>query len=506
MIGFQGVGALDIDSEVIPRLREATVGMSALAHFGSNKTPSTLDAIRAIRSELVLGRGIWQSREIVLNVPAPMLTALTDTHYPTAILLRNALGGHIWSFDRLTHVHTLSLQDYDRILSSCPDHADTITHGDAADHCIATLLHLAASNAESQSAYIHPEVWVALLKQTITFNLYNGDYEPASISQWPPPSLGTIEGKNSLKLYSMSSRTSLCGQYRRIWRCAGPTGIPSSHTAKSPIWRNTSARSFPIGWPEESEPASATVPSPAAQQDNNVASIFASETTSAVALAVSSAADPASPPTPSAAPAASNSEHSLHTVSILEPESVLISSVTPHIDSDDEPPTAADAADAIPGAEAPGSVISAPSASEPSKALDSDFDAFFSLSPQGPAHLGTDEDALDSSSSTGGHDADDGRDADVGHPESDEHAPDDREPASEPHQTPHGASSEIAVGDSGSAGATTPVTPKPDASVESLVAPRNIPIADDPSSESDLPHTTTNPKLPRSVTSDNEDS
>ncbi|KZV98547.1 hypothetical protein EXIGLDRAFT_832109 [Exidia glandulosa HHB12029] len=187
----------------------------------------------------------------------------------------------------------------------------------------------------------------------------------------------------------------------------------------------------------------------------------------------SSAADPASSPTPSAAPAASNSV--LHPVSILEPEPVLIPSITPHIDGDDELPTAADA---IPGAEAPGSVISAPSASESSKALESDFDA----SPQGPAHLETDEDALDSSSSTGGHDAD------VGHPESDEHAPDDREPASERRQT----SSEIAVGDAGA-------KPKPDASAESLVAPRDIHIADDPSSESDLPHTT------RSVTSDNED-
>ncbi|KZV98545.1 hypothetical protein EXIGLDRAFT_700782 [Exidia glandulosa HHB12029] len=488
MIGFQGVGALDIDSEVIPRLREATVGMSALAHFGSNKTPSTLDAIRAIRSELVLGRGSWQSTEIVLNVPAPMLTALTDTHYPTAILLRSALGGHICSFDRLIqyvdwtseyHVSslastsrlllrckgtlhfdvltellpfldytTLSLQDYDRILSLCPDHTDTITHGDAADRCVATLLHVAASvdyygpsvtraiwrlmprvdhNAtahrlerhldtledlfsrfpkavfanqprpdlcayarqstvnpvlamyaamallqshlppirseqrvddetvfkkhlpvaleqllrtemtasQSHSAHIHQEVWVKVLKQTIHPSFCHGLHDPGHYHSMAA-SLSWLDRRKIVPNTVLDDLTS------RLWKAI------SHHLSRQPEdkfehwpqwadlwseWRKDTSmlhlaqhfrelfcdwrqrrvelekwdnpwRAFftivddakpctecpgtpPARWPDEPETASATVPSPAAQQDSNVPSIAASETTSSVALAVS---------------------------------------------------------------------------------------------------------------------------------------------------------------------------------------------------------------------------
>ncbi|KZV95312.1 hypothetical protein EXIGLDRAFT_834380 [Exidia glandulosa HHB12029] len=100
---LHALGALPPDSEFLPALQTITSAMdSAVARLGNQVSPSPIEIIRAVRSELVLGRASWTLPLLGLDLSSALARTLHESQHPDARLLSAAmhLDGMLSKFSR----------------------------------------------------------------------------------------------------------------------------------------------------------------------------------------------------------------------------------------------------------------------------------------------------------------------------------------------------------------------------------------------------------------------
>ncbi|KZV95318.1 hypothetical protein EXIGLDRAFT_820813 [Exidia glandulosa HHB12029] len=131
---FQAVGALPADSPILDDIKKLTASMdTAIERLGNSLTPPTaIEIIRAVRSELVLGRGSWDLPLLGLDLSPLHTKTLQESQHPEARLLSAAmhLDGTLYDYARTTKA---------RSFSSLYDITDALLRGNrSSDSCLST--------------------------------------------------------------------------------------------------------------------------------------------------------------------------------------------------------------------------------------------------------------------------------------------------------------------------------------------------------------------------------
>ncbi|KZV95338.1 hypothetical protein EXIGLDRAFT_766350 [Exidia glandulosa HHB12029] len=139
---FQALGALPRDSKLLPSLRNITAGMdTGVERLGNSLSPPTaVEIIRAVRTELVLGRGYWDLPLLGLDLSSSLTKTLKESQHPEARLLSAAmhLDGTTYRKGAYAQVRSFSIQV--RSFSSLYDSIDTILRGNgSSDSCRSTV-------------------------------------------------------------------------------------------------------------------------------------------------------------------------------------------------------------------------------------------------------------------------------------------------------------------------------------------------------------------------------